>query len=255
MWVNSSAAACLTATCTTDISRSLFTGNRATAAGALALLASRMEYTISHSKFAANMAVNGSAGALVYRGYSSLTSSGSSAPQSKLSIRSTELNVAIAANQNCQGGAVFANLNGTNMHLESCIFEENTVVTTADSEGYFAPGGGMYVMDFREVHIINGTFLNNKGKGRQLKRASAATNCVMVASCSLHFFWPVEFGHDANCQRHSCLQPLDCAECLAEQKHGRAFKLRPCSDCINEICTDYRLHPAFATLTCVASYN
>ena len=145
VWVNSSAAACKTTTCVTNISRTFFTGNRAGTAGALFLMAPMVQYNISHSKFVANVAGNGSAGALYYHCHSLLASSNNSAFQSSLGISNTEFvrNEATVANGRCDGGAVSAKLNGTSMRLESCLFEENSAV--ASTKNSSATGGGLHV--------------------------------------------------------------------------------------------------------------
>ena len=173
MVVHSSDAACQTSTCVTNITRTLFQGNRAREAGALSLLAQGIEYNISQSKFVANRAFNGSAAAVQYFGYSSLGSNNNSSPsQSKLSISNTDFirNMAIAA-KNCYGGALHAALNGTSMQVDACAFEENVADTTENMSSW---GGGVFVLGFGDLLINNGSFSNNTGEVAM--QVSSATN-------------------------------------------------------------------------------
>lgn len=161
MVINSSATACETSSCVTNITRTVFRGNTAKEIGALYLVAPSMQYNISQSSFVANTAVNGSAGAVFYVAPFS-SSPNSSTSLSKLSIDNTDFisNTATAANT-VAGGALLAVLNGTSLQLDSCVFEHNAVTATGNFSAY---GGGLHVGDFGDVLITNGSFFNNTGR-------------------------------------------------------------------------------------------
>lgn len=166
MVINSSAAACQTSSCVTNITRTVFRGNTAIdAGGALSLVAPSTQYNIRQSSFVANTVVNGSAGAVFYVASSSgagPNSSNSMSP-SKLNLINSDFisNTATAAKTDCYGGAVVAVLNGTSLQVDACVFEHNAVTATEDFSAY---GGGLHVEQFGDVLIINGSFFNNTGR-------------------------------------------------------------------------------------------
>ena len=180
MVINSSAVACQTSSCVTNITKTVFRGNTAMDAGAaLSLVAPSTQYNIRQSSFVANAVVNGSAGAVLY-----VASSSGAGPNSSNSMSPSKLNLinsnfisntAIAAKTDCYGGAVFAVLNGTSLQVDACVFEHNAVTATKDFSAY---GGGLHVGDFGDVLINNGSFINNTGRAPTLE--------AIIPLCHLH---------------------------------------------------------------------